>query len=199
LLAIYPSWWDELPLWFGSRMLEVNARGNVICGAPSKVVYKASWAALEGSAEPFRFPRGARISGEFDWADVTSEQAAEYQRVPKAGGRVAVKVLAHPDEPWRDVFDAGRNSPEGTLERFTLSGILPDKPVRLIFRAAPVAALRVPVSIGGKRVGTLELPQKDGWVEVTLELPPPGTRALEIELGASAERVLYHVWAIQDF
>ena len=198
LLAIYPSWWDELPLWFGSRMLEVPARGNVICGAPSKVLYRATWTALEGSAEPFRLPRGARINAEFDWADVTSERAVGYERLPASGGRVAVKVLAHPDEPWRDVFDAGRNSPEGTRERFTLSGVAPGRPLRLVFRAAPVADLRIPVLIDGKNVSTLALPKTDGWVEVSLDVPSPSERAIRVELGPSGERVLYHAWAIQD-
>jgi hypothetical protein len=199
LLAIYPSWWDELPLWFGSRMLEVPARGNVICGAPSKVLYRANWAALEGSSSPFRLPRGARISGEFDWADVTSERAVNYERLPASGGRVAVKVLPHPDEPWRDVFDAGRNSPQGTRERFTLAGIDPTRPVRLVFRAAPVTDLKVPVLIDGAPAGTLNLPRQDGWVEVWLDLPPPGQPVLRVELGESGERVLYHAWAVQDF
>ena len=199
LFAIYPSWWDELPLWFGSRMLEVPARGNVICGAPSKVVYRASWAALEGSAQPFSLPRGAEITGEFDWADVTSEQAGAYQRVPADGGRVALKVLPHPDEPWRDVFDAGRNTPEGGRELIALSGIQVGRPVRLIFRAAPVADLRVPVSVNGSSAGMLELPKKDGWVEVSLDLPNATTSTLHLELGASHERVLYHLWAVQGF
>jgi hypothetical protein len=199
LLAIYPSWWDELPLWFGSRMLEVPARGNVICGAPSKVLYRASWAALEGSPTPFTLPRGARISGEFDWADVTSERAAEYERFPRSEGRVAVKVLPHPQEPWRDVFDAGRNSPEGTRERFTLTGITPSRPVRLIFRTAPVADLKIPVLVAGKRTGTLELRRTDGWLEASVDLAAPGTSLLEVELGPSGERVLYHAWAVQDF
>jgi hypothetical protein len=38
VFALYPSWWDELPLWFGTRITEVPARGNVICGAPSGFV-----------------------------------------------------------------------------------------------------------------------------------------------------------------
>jgi hypothetical protein len=72
LLAIYPSWWDELPLWFGTRLFEVPARGNVICGAPSVVVYRAVWDALAGSSRPFRIPAGATVTAEFDWADVVS-------------------------------------------------------------------------------------------------------------------------------
>ncbi len=42
LLALYPSWWKELPLWFGNPILELDISGNVICGAPNKVVYAAS-------------------------------------------------------------------------------------------------------------------------------------------------------------
>ena len=116
-----------------------------------------------------------------------------------SGGRVAVKVLPHLDEPWRDVFDAGRNSPEGTRERFTLNGLTPGRPLRLMFRAAPVTDLRIPVLADGKSVGTLALPRRDGWLEVSLDLPPPAQRTLHVELGPSGERVLYHVWAIQDF
>jgi hypothetical protein len=199
LFAIYPSWWDELPLWFGSRMLEVPARGNVICGAPSKVVYRASWAPLEGSARPFSLPRGAEITAEFDWADITSEKAGAYERIPADGGRVAVKVLPHPDEPWRDVFDAGRHTPEGGRERFELKGVTVGRPVRLIFRAAPVAALRVPVSIDGSPAGAINLPKKDGWIEVAFDLPAPKSSTLQVELGMSPDRVLYHLWAIQGF
>lgn len=199
LFAIYPSWWDELPLWFGSRMLEVPARGNVIAGAPSKVMYRASWAPLEGSARPFSLPRGAEIAAEFDWADVTSEQAAAYQRIPADGGRVALKVLPHPDEPWRDVFDAGRHTAKGGRERIRLSGITVGRPVRLIFRAAPIAEVRVPVSVNGAPAGLLVLPKKDGWVEVALDLPSVTSSTLLVEIGVSPDRVLYHLWAVQGF
>jgi hypothetical protein len=199
LFAIYPSWWDELPLWFGSRMLEVPARGNVICGAPSKVVYRASWAPLEGSARPFSLPRGAEITAEFDWADVTSEKTGTYQRIPAEAGRVALKVLPHPDEPWRDVFDAGRHTPEGGRERIQLNGITVGRPVRLIFRAAPVADVRVPVSINGTFTGSLDLPKKDGWIEVAFDLGAATSTTLQVELGTSPDRVLYHLWAIQGF
>jgi hypothetical protein len=197
LLAIYPSWWDELPLWFGKRLFEVPARGNVICGAPSAVVYQASWDALTGSERPFRLRAGARVTAEFDWADVVSEAAAEYDRLPANGGRVAIKILAHPTQPRRDVFDAGRNCPEGTRESFTLHGLEPGLPFSLVFRAAPVADREVPVSIDGRLAGRLRLPRTDGWVEVELPLPPADRPSVRVELGESGERVLYHVWAVQ--
>jgi hypothetical protein len=197
LLAIYPSWWDELPLWFGKRLFEVPARGNVICGARSAVVYRASWDSLAGSGRPFRLAKGSRVTAEFDWADVTSEMKAEYERLPADGGRVALKILAHPALPTRDVFDAGRNSPEGTRERFTLDGIEPGRPLRLVFRAAPVADREIPVLIDGRWAGRLRLPRTDGWVEAELSVPPVDGSRIRVELGASGERVLYHVWAVQ--
>lgn len=197
LLAIYPSWWDELPLWFGRRVEEVPARGNVICGAPSKVIYAAQWASLEGSALPFHVSATERVTAEFDWADVTSEAACRYERFPALGGRVASKLLPSLAHPERDVFDAGRNTPEGTRERFVLGGVLPGRPLRLLFRAAPVADLAVPVSVDGKPAGTLKLPRTDGWLEAGIDVPPPATNRVTVELGASGERNLYHLWAIQ--
>jgi hypothetical protein len=197
LLAIYPSWWDELPLWFGSRLFEIPARGNVICGAPSVVVYRASWEALRGSDRPFRMPAGANVTAEFDWADVTSEARAHYERHPGLAGRVALKVLPDPRDPTRDVFDAGRNSPEGTRESFVLEGIVPGRRLELVFRAAPVARRVVPLRVDGAPVGELELPRTDGWVEVHVAVPPVERRRIVVELGPSGERVLYHAWAVQ--
>jgi len=198
LLAIYPSWWDELPLWFGERVGEIPARGNVICGAPSKVIYAAKWGALEGSALPFALSPDQRVTAEFDWADVTSEREAAYERTPPAGGRVASKLLPHLAHPTRDVFDAGRNTPAGATERFVLHGTIPGRPLKLIVRAAPVANLVIPLSVDGKRATPLRLPRTDGWVEVGIDLPPPASNATVIELGASGERVLYHAWAVQS-
>jgi len=197
LLAIYPSWWDELPLWFGSRLFEIPARGNVICGAPSVVVYRATWDALTGSEQPFQLPAGASVTAEFDWADVTSEARAHYGHSSALDGRVALKVLPDPRDPRRDVFDAGRNSPEGTREWFTLDGVAPGRRLELVFRAAPVADQVVPVSVDGVPVGKLELPRTDGWVEVHLPVPPVKRPRIVVELGASGERVLYHAWAVQ--
>jgi hypothetical protein len=197
VFALYPSWWDELPLWFGSRIGEVPARGNVICGAPSKVLYRADWRALEGSARPSRLERSERVVAEFDWADVVSEADVNYQRIPDAEGRVALKLLPNPARPERDLYDAGRHAPEGMRERFTLRGIAPGRPLKLVVRAAPVGDLSIPVSVDGKPAGKLTLPRTDGWVEVTLELPRPTRARLDIELGASSERVLYHLWAVE--
>ena len=197
LLALYPSWWDELPLWFGTRLFEIPARGNVICGAPSVVVYKANWDSLTGSNRPLRVPAGATVRSEFDWADVMSEAHVHYERSPKLDGRVAMKILPDPRAPTRGLFDAGRNSPEGTREWFTLDGLEPGRRLTLVFRAAPVASRVVPVNVDGTRVGDLTLPRSDGWLEVPLEVPPVSRSSIRVQLGPSGERVLYHVWAVQ--
>ena len=169
----------------------------MICGAPSKVIYAAKWGALDGSALPFALSPDERVTAEFDWADVTSERAAAYERKPATGGRIASKLLPHLAHPKRDVFDAGRNTPEGATERFVLRGTIPGRPLRLIVRAAPVADLVIPVSVDGKRADPLRLPRTDGWLEVAIDLPPPESNAIVVELGASGERVLYHAWAVQ--
>jgi hypothetical protein len=95
------------------------------------------------------------------------------------------------------VFDAGRNSPEGTRERFVLRGVLPGRPLRLVLRAAPVADIAIPVSVDGRPAGMLNLPRTDGWLEAGIDLPPPAETHVTIELGASGERNLYHAWAVQ--
>jgi len=170
----------------------------VICGAPSKVLYRASWEALDGSSRPFRLEKTERVVAEFDWADVISEAATGYRRIPEAEGRVALKLLPNLARPERDVFDAGRHTPEGTRERFTLRGIEAGRSVRLLVRAAPVADVTVPVKVNGMPTGKLELPRADGWVEVSLPLGEANGAPLDIEFGASNERVLYHLWAITD-
>jgi hypothetical protein len=196
VFALYPSWWDELPLWFGSRIGEVPARGNVICGAPSKVLYRADWRALEGSSRPFRLGPGERVVAELDFADVLSEAAVDYRRVPRADGRVAQKLLPNPAKPERDVYDAGRHTPGGTREHFVLRGLEAGRPLTLVVRAAPIADLSLPLSVDGRPAGRFELPRSDGWIEVPLRIDGATGSTLEVELGTSRERILYHLWAI---
>jgi hypothetical protein len=198
LLAIYPSWRGDFPLWFGERVAEVPARGNVICGAPSKVIYEAHWAPLDESAEPFFLAETEQVTAEFDWADMVSERAASYERVPRSPGRVAMKLRPHGRHPERDVFDAGRNSSQGTRERFLLRGVEPHRPLRLVFRSAPVADLEIPLSVDGRPVPPLHLPRTDGWLESSIDVPAPASGTIAVELGPSRERLMFHAWAVQD-
>jgi hypothetical protein len=162
------------------------------------VLYRASWAPLDGSAVPSRLEATERVVSEFDWADVLSEAHVGYRRVPEAEGRVALKLLPNPARPERDLFDAGRHTPEGSHEYFTLRGLRAGHSVKLVVRAAPVADLSIPVLVDGKPRGVLELRRSDGWIEISLGLGKAERSTLDVELGASRERVLYHLWAVES-
>jgi hypothetical protein len=65
-MAIYPSWWGDLPLVFGKRLVGVPVFGNVICGGSEKVIYRASWGPLERAARPRLLREGERVVDEVD-------------------------------------------------------------------------------------------------------------------------------------
>jgi hypothetical protein len=198
LMAIYPSWWGELPLWFGQTLAQVPVRGNVICGGASKVLYRADYSAFEGSAFPSALRSGERVSDDIDIADLVSEQEHGYELSPEAIGYVTMKLLAHPQAPRRDLWDAGRIVAPGASESFRLLGTDPRRPFRLVARAAPSGPLDVPVAIGGRALGSFRASAADGWQELSLDVPALGDVALEVKLGVSPhERVFFHVWAVQ--
>jgi hypothetical protein len=79
LLAIYPGWWSDFPLWFGTRVGEVPVRGNVICGGASKVLYRPRWEPLDHSGVPFSLANGERVLDSVDPADLVSEKEHDYR------------------------------------------------------------------------------------------------------------------------
>jgi hypothetical protein len=198
LMAIYPSWWGELPLWFGHTLAQVPVRGNVICGGLSKVVYRADYSSFDDSRWPSRLRPGERISDDVDVADLVSEKQQDYRLSPGAIGYVTMKMLPHPLHPERDLWDAGRIVAPGASESFKLRGTDPKRPFRLIARVAPSEPLSIPVSIAGRRVGVLSAAAGDAWQELTLDVPAQAVSELEVQLEASPqERTLYHLWAVQ--
>src|SRR5262249_45073782 len=46
-LALYPNWFGALTSRFGTELDHVTIEGNVICGGPTKGIYRADWSALE--------------------------------------------------------------------------------------------------------------------------------------------------------
>ena len=80
VLAIYPGWWGDFPLWFGAPLDGVSVRGNVICGGLTKMIYEARWDALDGGGAPAT-PSGAglRAVARIDVADVLSEAEHDYE------------------------------------------------------------------------------------------------------------------------
>ncbi len=67
IMALYPSWWGVLPLWFGQVIGEVPVSGNVICGGAAKVLYRPDWSPLEGSGRPFSLADGRRPPTSSTW------------------------------------------------------------------------------------------------------------------------------------
>lgn len=197
VFALYPSWWGDFPDWFGRRIAEVPIRGNVICGSPSKVIYKADWSALEGSSTPVTLAEGERVLWELDSGDLLSERASDYRQIPARPAFVSPRILPDPRNPARDLFDAARSISPGVSERFTLRKLSPGKPLRLLVRSANANSQRIPIVAGGKSLGYVDLPGGVGWAESSIELPPPESDELVIEIGPTRhERSLFHFWAV---
>jgi hypothetical protein len=198
MLAIYPSWWGDFPVWFGKRIGDVPVRGNVICGGPSKVLYRPRWEALDRSEQPFSLRSAERRVDGIDMADLVSEREHGYALSNGSVGQVLMKLLPNPDLPREDLWDAGRVVPAGVSESFTLSGLDPARPVTLILRAAPTIATELKVECDPNLSNVVQLPKRDGWLEQRIELGRPGVVQLPVRLRAdSVERVVFHVWAIQ--
>jgi hypothetical protein len=197
LLAIYPSWWELLPVWFGHTEEEIRIRGNVICGAPNKVVYRADWHGLDDSGRPIINDPTRRLVDELDFADVLSETAHNYELSEKHAGYVVMKILPNPEKPHRDLFDAGRLVFWNTLTRFQLHGFTPKQPVELTFRVAPAERTRFRIQIDGRDLGHIEIPGGRDWQEPRFQIPARYVRnTMRIEIRPEGtENILYHLWA----
>ncbi|HET7541089.1 MAG TPA: hypothetical protein VFK05_14500 [Polyangiaceae bacterium] len=197
LLAIYPGWWSDFPLWFGTRVGEVPVRGNVICGGASKVLYRPRWEPLEHSAVPYTLGPGERVLDSLDQADLVSEKEHRYALSEKHIGFVFMKLLPYPVHPTEDLWDAARIVPPGVSETFRLRNLNPHRPLVLVLRSAPTAKAEFDVRSDGKTLGHVRLIPRDGWVETRVTLPPPGAAEVTLEFGPSAsERALFQVWAV---
>lgn len=196
-MALYPSWWELLPVWFGRRLDEVRINGNVICGGSSKVIYDAEWRGLDKS-EPFSAALGTRVIDELDFADVVSESEHRFSIDSAHSGYVVARVLPDPGRRREDLFDAGRLVFAGAKTRFVLSGFHRDEPAALIFRAAPVHRMAFSVKIDGRDAGRIEFEGGDDWQEALLDLKATRLRThVWIELAAdTSEFILHHLWAV---
>jgi hypothetical protein len=198
--AIYPGWWDSFPLWFTSEIsARVPVRGNVICGGHTKVVYRADFSSLDDAERPQSIRAGEHVVDYLDFADVMSEQSHGFALSERAAGFVDMKKLAHPENPERDLWDAGRISSPGLVESFRLHGLTPGRPTRLLFRVAPVGPAKIRVESAARNLGELDLVPSDEWVEVSFELPqdfrehelPLSLRTLE------GGPTLYFLWVLE--
>ena len=197
LLAIYPGWWGDFPLWFGTRVAEVPVRGNVICGGASKVLYRPHWESLDQSGVPFSLEPGERVLDSVDPADLVSEREHGYTLSDPHVGQVFMKLLPNPTHPNDDLWDAARVVPLGISESFRLSHLSPNQPVQLVIRSAATAITDFDATMPGEKAVRVELKASDDWLETRVSLPAPHASTVSIRLGPSTvERASFQIWAV---
>lgn len=196
LMAIYPSWWGDLPSLFGKRIDAVPVHGNVICGGAEKVIYKANWSALDRSGKPRVMKPGERVVDELDVADLVSEKAHRYA-FPRPGmGFVELRVLGDVIDRRRDLFDAGRIIPPGQSERARVTS--PRGGGRLVVRTVVGHPVQVEVKANGQKIGEIALAPSKGWIEPAVELPAGLPDRVDIELTPRDHEWLdCHVWILE--
>lgn len=196
LMAIYPSWWGDLPTLFGERLTQVPVVGNVICGGSEKVIYRADWSTLDGSPEPRTIAPNERLVDELDVADLVSEKAHRYVFPTPAMGFVDFRILADPTLPVRDLFDAGRVIQPGHSEIAVLRA--PRAGGRLVVRSVVGHRVTVQVRAAGNAIGHLTLDPARGWTEASLALPPNLPPNFQLELSpVESDWLDCHVWILE--
>lgn len=196
-MAIYPSWWPALPNWFGQQLFSVPVRGNVICGGAEKVVYQADWRLLGTGNRPRNQQPGEILLDELDVADLINEQQHNYRFPTPQGGWTEMRVLPDPESSERDLWDAGRRIPNGRMETFQFTHLLPGKPARLLLRTIVDQRLKLEIEING-RIRTIVLEPTPGWSELAVPvLPEEVTSPLNVSIiPREGEWIHYHSWAL---
>jgi hypothetical protein len=202
VLAIFPTWWGVLPVWFGSDVLgRFPVEGNVICGGYEHVVYRADWHVL-GSGDRIRaLPQGeTRPRAELDVADLVSEKANGYSFDHPSNGWTDMRILPDPNDLQHDMFDGGRRIAVGKGEAWTAKGQTRGTAAHLVVRTAPESATHVRVRINGDDAGVIALDRTLGWVESAVAIPAGRVTAqMRIELvnDGPGDFVDYHEWLTQ--
>ncbi len=197
VMAIYPSWWGDLPTLFGERLTQVPVVGNVICGGSEKVIYRADWSTLDASPEPRTIKPDEVLVDELDVADLVSEKEHRYVFPHPAMGFVDFRVLADPIQPMRDLFDAGRVIPPDHTETAVLRA--PGPGGRLVVRSVVGHRVTIQVHAAGGAVGMLTLDPAPGWTETSLALPLNMGRYFQLDLTPKGGDWLdCHVWIVES-
>ncbi|MBN1610454.1 MAG: hypothetical protein JW940_27745 [Polyangiaceae bacterium] len=200
VIAVYPSWWGDLPLWFGARRItQAYARGNVICGGWWKVVYLADWSPLDPSPLPFSVRSGELVVDDLDIADLLSERQHEFRLLNSPRQRAEMKMLPDPRNPQVDLWDAGRYLGPGEAFTFELTGFDASLPARLVLRSAPSEPARLDIFVEDQPSGKLILERHESWLESEIPFSVPRTdRPIRVRIENKwGFSVLYHLWAVQ--
>ena len=195
VMALYPTWWGDLPSIFGTRVLAVPVFGNVICGGAEKVIYKADWSAMDGGERPRSISSRVVVTDELDIADLISEKHHDYV-FPRPGmGYVGYRVLPDLRDRDRDLFDAGRFIPEGQKETATLQA--PAGPARLFVRTVGERQTHVDVYVNGQKAGQINVFEGPSFVEPSMPLPAMDGGPFELTLVAGPGGFWdAHVWVV---
>ncbi|WP_437610651.1 hypothetical protein WMF20_03455 [Sorangium sp. So ce834] len=196
-LAIYPTWWGELPAIFGKRIVGIPVVGNVICGGAEKVIYQADWSPLAHGEPPASMRAGEQVLDELDVADLVSEREHGYAFPRPQAGFVSFSVLPDPRGSGRDRFDAGRVIPGGKSETARLRAPR-GGPGRLVVRTAASRPAKIRVTADGRELGHLAVRESAGWTEASIDLPEglPETFTLALT-PVEGEWVDHHVWVLE--
>ena len=197
VMAIYPSWWGDLPTLFGERLTQVPVVGNVICGGSEKVIYRADWSTFDASPEPRTMKPSEVLVDELDVADLVSEKAHRYVFPHPAMGFVDFRVLADPIQPARDLFDAGRVIAPDQTETAVMRA--PGVGGRLVVRSVVGHRVTVQVHAAGGAVGRLTLDPAAGWTESSLDLPATLGPYFQLDLTPiGGDWLDCHVWIVES-
>jgi len=197
VMALYPSWWGDLPAIFGQRVTEVPVAGNVICGGAEKVIYRADWSSFDRQGRPRTLRPGEVVVDEVDVADLVSEKAHGYAFPRPDAGFVDFRVLEDTSDRTRDLFDAGRLVRQGTREVARVRA--PSGGGRLVARTVAPHPAVIAVRLDGRDVGELEVSRDKGWSEPSVDLPPGLRGELELELAVvQGEWTDFHLWLVED-
>jgi hypothetical protein len=193
--ALYPNWFGALTSRFGVEIDRVTIHDNVICGSPTKAIYRADWTALgppHAAVDP-------RLLDELDVADVLDEDAHAYAAPLPHGGWTSLDVLEDPRAGGAKRFDGGRTIPAGASESFVVHRGA-GGPVTLRVRidaGAHGILLRAPRAASVRPL-VLEPPRAGSWREASIALDgvEAGDR-LTLEADGAEYRD-YHVWLEHD-
>jgi hypothetical protein len=213
VLAIFPTWWGVLPVWFADDVIRrFPVEGNVICGGYEQNVYRANWALLntgdtmrwEPPPDPEKTWSGrtkekARI--EVDVGDLVSEQQNGYRFQRPQNGWTDMRILPDPADPMKDMFDGGRRIAVGKSESFDARGLVLGKPFHLVVRLAQESATSVLIRVDGKDAGKLDVTRTNGWEEkaflVRESFVTNATPHIELTNEGPGDFVDYHLWITQ--
>ena len=204
LIAIFPSWWETLPLFFSSEVIRrFPIVGNVICGDFEHVVYRADWRLLRTGSRPRTIPAQLQVVDDLDVGDLVSERDHAYAYGPThRNGKVTFEILRDVLTDT-DVLDAGRRLAPGSFERFALRRAVADRPAYVFVRTAPEGNQQFRVTVRGAgmadRVTPVSLLETGGFIETPIRIEPPMAAELQVEIDAAAgaDLVDYHVYLAQ--